>query len=121
MTNSNEEDRQENMQERLSRRMKTFKHPRTERKLKVEVMAMLNEAGAWTFMPVPTGMQAATLDFLGCYKGRFFAIETKRPGEVPTPRQTATMQWIKDAGGFAIWGDNIEHIRTFFNLWASTL
>ncbi len=101
--------------------MKTFKHPRTESKLKVEVMAMLNEAGAWVFMPVPTGMQAATLDFLGCYKGKFFAIETKRPDEKPTKRQYTTLQEIKDAGGFAIWGDNIAHIRTFFNLWASTL
>ncbi len=95
----------------------TFKHPRTERKLKVEVMDMLNEAGAWYFMPVPTGMQAATLDFLGCYKGWFFAIETKRPGEVPTERQTIVMQRIKDAGGFACWGDNIDHIRTYFNSW----
>ncbi len=103
------------------KKKKTFKHPRTERKLKVAVMAVLNEADAWTFMPVPTGMQMATLDFLGCCKGRFFAIETKRPGEVPTARQMMVMQQIKDAGGFAIWGDNIEHIRTFFNLWASTL
>ncbi len=99
----------------------TFKHPRTERKLKVEVMDMLNEAGAWYFMPVPTGMQAATLDFLGCYKGQFFAIETKRPGEVPTARQTIVMQRIKDAGGFACWGDKFDHIRTYFNSWASTL
>ena len=101
--------------------MKTFKHPRTERKLKVEVMAMLNEAGAWTFMPVPTGMQAATLDFMGCYKGHFFAIETKKPGEVPTERQTLCMKRIKNAGGFAIWGDSIERIRTLFSWWASTL
>lgn len=101
--------------------MKTFKHPRTERKLKVEVMALLNELGAWTFIPVPTGMQRATLDFIGCYKGRLFAIETKRPGEVPTERQVAEMQRIRDAGGFAIWGDTIDHIRTYFTLWVSTL
>jgi hypothetical protein len=101
--------------------MKTFKHPRTERKLKVEVQNMLNEAGAWYFMPVPTGMQAATLDFLGCYKGRFFAIETKRPGEKPTERQTMVMQQIKDAGGFSCWGDNIADIWARFNFWASTL
>ena len=82
---------------------------------------MLNESGAWYFMPVPTGMQVATLDFLGCYKGRFFAIETKRPGEKPTERQRIVMQKIDAAGGFGIWGDDINHIRTFFNLWASTL
>jgi hypothetical protein len=101
--------------------MKTFKHPQTERKIKVQVAAMLNEAGAWYFMPVPTGMQAATLDFIGCYKGRFFAIETKRPGGVPTERQKMVTQCIKDAGGFSCWGDTIEQITTFFNLWASTL
>jgi hypothetical protein len=101
--------------------MKTFKYPRTERKIKVHVAAMLNEAGVWYFMPVPSGMQVATLDFIGCYKGRFFGIETKRPGEVPTERQTICMQRMKDAGGFVICGDKFDHIYTFFKLWASTL
>ena len=101
--------------------MKTFKHPRTERKLKVEVQNMLNEAGAWYFMPVPTGMQAATLDFLGCYKGRFFAIETKRPGEKPTARQIVVMKQIADADGFAVWGDTFDDIRALFSLWANTI
>jgi hypothetical protein len=85
------------------------------------VQNMLNEAGAWYFMPVPTGMQAATLDFIGCYKGRFFSIETKRYEEVPTERQTICMQRINEAKGYAIWGDSIERIRTLFLLWASTI
>ena len=29
------------------------------------------------------------MDFLGCYRGRFFAIETKAPGKKPTLRQDA--------------------------------
>jgi hypothetical protein len=101
--------------------MKTFKHPRTERKLKVEIQNMLNEAGAWYFMPVPTGMQAATLDFIGCYEGRFFAIETKRPGGVLTERQTICTQRIWGAKGYVIWGSDIDRIRTHFNLWASAI
>ena len=101
--------------------MKTFKHPRTEKKLKQQVCELLDEAGAWYFMPVPTGMQKATLDFLGCYTGRFFAIETKSPGGQPTERQVLAMAFIKSRGGFWCWGDNIDHIRTCFNVWASTL
>ncbi len=85
--------------------MKTFKHPRTEKKLKQQVSELLDEAGAWYFMPVPTGMQKATLDFLGCYKGFFFSVETKSPEGEPTKRQAVAMEAIGEAGGEAFWGD----------------
>jgi len=41
---------------------------------------------------VPTGYGRATLDVLGCYRGRFFAVETKAEGKKPTLRQTGELQ-----------------------------
>jgi penicillin-binding protein-related factor A (putative recombinase) len=41
-------------------------------------------------MPVPSGYGESTLDYIGCYKARFFAIETKKPGGKLTPRQQNT-------------------------------
>jgi hypothetical protein len=101
--------------------MKTFKHPRTERKLKQQVCEMLDTVGAWYWMPVPSGYGRSTLDFIGCYRsiidgrGTFFVIETKSPGNQLTHRQAAELQKIRDAGGIAIWGDNIDSIRDQFN------
>lgn len=61
-------------------------------------------------MPVPSGYGVPTLDFIGCYKGFFFAIETKAPGKEPTPRQRKT---IKDIGanGTAIWSSSWEWLE----------
>ena len=53
----------------------------------------------YLFMPVPSGYGRTTLDFLGCYRRRFFAIETKAPGKKPTLRQAAELKLIDRAMG----------------------
>lgn len=50
------------------------------------------------FMPVQGGYGAATLDYLGCHRGRAFAIEAKAPGKFPTERQILTMKTMEAAG-----------------------
>jgi hypothetical protein len=62
------------------------------------------------FMPVPSGYGESTLDYLGCYRGKLFAIETKAPGKKPTSRQETTIRFIRAAGGkvFVIDGDITE-------------
>lgn len=50
-------------------------------------------------MPVPGGYGKPTLDFIGCYLGRYFAIEAKAPGKPPTPRQEGTRDDMAAAGG----------------------
>ena len=66
--------------------------------------------GLWYNMPVPGGYGVSTLDYLGCFKGKMFAIEAKAPGKVPTDRQRIMMEDIEYAGGktFVIDGDLTE-------------
>lgn len=66
--------------------------------------------GVFYTMPVPSGFGESTLDYLGCYRGRFFAVETKALGKKPTPRQQLIIESMKRAGAavFVIDGDTTE-------------
>jgi hypothetical protein len=52
-------------------------------------------------MPVPGGFGKSGLDFTICFFGRFIAIETKKEGGKPTPRQEERIREIEKAGGLA--------------------
>lgn len=64
----------------------------------------------YEFMPVQTGFGKKTLDWLGCIRGRFVAIEFKKPGGVPTALQEVHIAQIRRAGGrvFVVSGDTAE-------------
>lgn len=82
-----------------------------EGKVKRKVSGLLKATpGVWYDMPVPSGFGGSTLDYIGCYLGRFFAVETKAPGKKPTPRQLQTIAAIERSGGkvFVIDGDLSE-------------
>ncbi len=72
-----------------------------EGKVKNAVKKVLTDSKRWSkiyqFWPVQTGYGAATLDCLGCYQGRAFAIETKAPGGKPTTRQKLTIREMEAA------------------------
>jgi alkanesulfonate monooxygenase SsuD/methylene tetrahydromethanopterin reductase-like flavin-dependent oxidoreductase (luciferase family) len=55
--------------------------------------------GIYTYWPVPMGYGRTTLDVLGCYRGRFFSVETKADGKKPTLRQTTELNGIEKAMG----------------------
>lgn len=78
-----------------------------EGKVKDKVKKVLMQYGAYWHCPVQNGLGAPTLDFVGCYRGRFYAIETKAPGKKPTPRQELTITGMRAAGAavFVIDGD----------------
>lgn len=71
---------------------------------------LLNTPGMYYHMPVPGGFGGTTLDYIGCHKGEFFAVETKAPGEKPTARQRTIIEQMQRAGGtvFVIDGDTSE-------------
>lgn len=54
-------------------------------------------------------------DIIGCYGGKFFGLEVKRPGhehEV-TPRQALVLKKIRDAGGRASVVTNVTDALDF--------
>jgi hypothetical protein len=74
--------------------------------------------GMYSYWPVPGGFGRATVDVLGCYRRRFFAVEVKAPGKKPTLRQTQTLMEIQAAMGktFIVDGDDgIEELQQWLD------
>ena len=81
----------------------------TEAQVKKEIKRRLDAAGAWYFMPVPTGYGRRGIpDFICCVKGRFLAIEAKADGKMPSKWQERELRAIEKAHGgtLVIDGDN---------------
>jgi hypothetical protein len=72
--------------------------------------ARMSHPVGYYHMYVPHGYGEPALDFTGCYKGRFFAIETKSKGGTPSAMQELIMKAHRDALGFSIWGDDADDI-----------
>ena len=81
-------------------------------KLKVKkVLAKYRELRyIYEHWPVPSGFGRSTLDCLASIQGLAFAIETKAPGEKPTPLQQTYIEDMHRAGMkvFVIDGDTTE-------------
>lgn len=86
-----------------------------EKTIKAAVKKRLNELGAYHHWPVQMGMGERTLDCIGCLDGLYFAVETKRPGEVPTLLQDITAARIRAAGGLVFVVDSLEKARDLFS------
>lgn len=87
-----------------------------EGKVKDEIKAHLKALGAYFFMPVQMGFGVRTVDILACFKGRFLAIEVKRPGGgVLTDNQRGVLVAVRRAGGVALvatsWADVEEALQ----------
>ena len=71
----------------------------------------------WFYFPVQNGIGVVGIpDIVGCYKGRFFAIETKAPGKKKnlSKNQSLRIQEIKDAQGVVIVADGVDDVRKCF-------
>lgn len=79
-----------------------------EGKVKAAINRVLSRYHTYTFMPVPGGFGASSLDYIICYHGLFVAIEAKKPGGKMTNRQKMIAGKIRAAGGrvFLIEGEN---------------
>lgn len=92
-----------------------------EGKVKAKVTKVLKDAkkhGLYYYMPVPSGYGTTTLDYIGCFRGRFFAIETKAPkvkgksaGKL-THQQKLTYHEMRNALGRVFIIDSDEDILT---------
>jgi hypothetical protein len=82
-----------------------------EKKVKNKVRKILTERGVYQFMPATHGFGTSGVpDIIGCYKGRFFAIECKAGNNRPTALQEKNLNTIAGAGGYSevINEENIE-------------
>lgn len=65
----------------------------------------LNFHGGDPFMPrgIP--------DIIGCYRGRFVALELKRPGETPTVIQKKFLRTLKSAGALTAVIHSVDELK----------
>lgn len=91
-----------------------------EGKVKTKVRAELLRRGIYHFMPATGGYgRSGVPDIVGCYRGHFFAVETKAGNNKPTALQERELKQIRDAGGvaFVINETNLDELI----VWLDTL
>jgi len=69
--------------------------------LQARILKHLNDLPRCWAVKFPGVLRRGVPDVLVCYRGRFVAIEIKRPGQSPTKLQRAVIQQIQDASGIA--------------------
>lgn len=93
-----------------------------ESKVKKKVRELLDQYGPDLYynMPVPAGYGEPMLDFVGCFYGKFFMIETKAEGKPLTPRQMFISQRVQSARGkvFVVTGQNADNDPDSWEGWA---
>ena len=73
----------------------------SEAALQARILKHLNDLPRCWAVKYPGVLRRGVPDVLACYRGRFVAIEVKRPKQNPTALQHAVIQQIQDAGGIA--------------------
>jgi hypothetical protein len=81
-----------------------------EGRVKAAVRKFLKSKGAWFYM------RSGIPDFICCWEGKFYAIETKAPGKRSdaTPNQLREIDGIKLAGGVALIVDDVSQLARVF-------
>lgn len=72
----------------------------------------IRAAGGYVIKTHGDGKRAGLPDLIGCYRGRFFAIEVKAPGKegTLTKRQAAELERIRRRGGIAFVGTSSAQV-----------
>jgi hypothetical protein len=82
-----------------------------EAKVKAKVGAQLKALGVYYFYPVTGGYGSSGVpDIVGCYRGRFIAIECKAGNNTPTPLQQKNIDDITKHGG-VVWVVNENNVN----------
>jgi len=70
---------------------------------------------------VAYGLGRGSPDLVGCYRGRWFCLEVKRPGEKAQPHQIAWANRLALYGGFCTTVTSVEEAKMAFKAFVSTL
>lgn len=87
-----------------------------EGKVKAQVRKWLVARDIWYYMPSQNGFGKVGIpDFICCWNGKFFAIETKAPGRRndTTDNQKARIEEIQAAKGWALVVDDVKQLDEF--------
>ena len=88
--------------------------------VKKKVVQQLKLLDAYYFYPVTGGYgRSGVPDIVGCYKGKFFAIECKAGTNKPTPLQALNLEQIMLTGGIAL-VINEENIDSVYSILLGT-
>ena len=90
-----------------------------EGEVKKAVKKLLNQYGAYYHMPVVGPYGKRTLDFVGCYEGMFFAIETKRGELGMTPKQAEIAKEMREAGAYVLLVNEVVGLESL-RMWLET-
>lgn len=86
------------------------------------IMSYLRARGAFAEKLHGGMLQTTGLpDVVACYRGKFLAIEVKRPGGRATPMQEHILREIRKAGGFAAVATSVQDVATACDLIDSIL
>ena len=92
-----------------------------EGRIKTKLNKLLDAYGVYRYMPVSNGMGAPALDYICCFKGMYFSVETKAGMKKMTDRQEATAAKIRAAGGYAFLINESEQTWNELKLWLDSL
>lgn len=84
---------------------------KTEKEIVGEIRELLRFLNIfhWKVFTGPTNLPGIS-DFLGCYKGKFLAIEVKRDGREPTELQATFLEEVRRAGGIGFVARSVDDV-----------
>ena len=86
-----------------------MKNNRLESSIQSSIMkALRKQGGLWLKTRESLAGVSGISDIIGCYRGRFIAIEIKRPGEKPRADQQAYLEIVKRCGGISGSAQSVE-------------
>lgn len=84
-----------------------------EQDIQISIMNYISSIGGLPvkFNNIGIYAKAGVPDILACIKGRFVAIEVKKPGNRPSSLQENFINAVNQIGGFAFWADNLQDVK----------
>jgi len=88
---------------------------KSESKFQTDVLKLLESIGGyWIKIHVGAYQKKGEPDIVGCYKGKFYALELKQGKNKPSPLQEYKLNLIRKSGGKSMAIYSLEDVRELF-------